>query len=146
MATEVTTEGQAYHGMAAEEVVSVLQGDPHQGLSAVEAAARWDRFGPNALPAAKTAGPWRRLLNQFQHPLIYILLAAGVITAVLGEVVDSGVIFGVVLVNALIGFVQESRAEASLDALRAMVRTRHGSSETGALGSSRRRSWCPATW
>jgi cation-transporting ATPase F len=64
-----------------------------------------------------------RILRQFHHPLIYVLLAAGVITAGLGEYIDSAVIFGVVVINAIVGFVQESKAEAALEGLRSMVRT-----------------------
>ncbi|HZW43029.1 MAG TPA: cation-transporting P-type ATPase [Dermatophilaceae bacterium] len=115
--------GTAHHALAAHEVLLLLETDPHRGLTAGEAADRLDRFGPNVLPHAETAGPLRRFLRQLQHPLIYVLLAAGATTLALGEVVDSSVIFGVVLVNSVIGFVQESKAEAALDALRAMVRT-----------------------
>ncbi|HYO20659.1 MAG TPA: cation-transporting P-type ATPase [Dermatophilaceae bacterium] len=113
----------AHHGLAGYQVVLLLETDPQAGLSAAEAADRLARFGPNVLPHAKTAGPLRRFVLQFQNPLIYILLGAGVTTAVLGEVVDASVIFGVVLINAVVGFIQESKAEAALDALRAMVRT-----------------------
>src|SRR5665647_1360737 len=124
MAAAMTpSAGTAHHGLAEHEVVLLLETDPHSGLSAAEAADRLDRFGPNVLPHAKTAGPLRRFVRQFQNPLIYILLVAGATTAALGEVVDASVIFGVVLINAVVGFIQESKAEASLDALRAMVRT-----------------------
>jgi cation-transporting P-type ATPase F len=115
--------GIAHHGLAGHEVVLLLETDPHAGLSAAEAADRLDRFGPNVLPHAKTAGPLLRFVRQLQNPLIYILLGAGATTAALGEVVDASVIFGVVLINAVVGFIQESKAEAALDALRAMVRT-----------------------
>ncbi|MGB3233047.1 MAG: cation-transporting P-type ATPase, partial [Mycobacterium sp.] len=64
-----------------------------------------------------------RILRQFHHPLIYVLLAAGTVTALLGEYVDSVVIFAVVIVNAVVGFIQESRAEAALQSLRALVHT-----------------------
>ena len=114
----------AHHSLAAHEVVLLLESDPHRGLSGQEAEERLARFGPNSLPAAKGAGLVRRVLRQFHHPLIYVLLAAVAITAGLGEYVDSSVIFGVVLVNALVGFIQESKAEGALDALRSMVRTR----------------------
>ena len=81
---------------------------------------------------------------QFHHPLIYILLAASIITALLGEWVDSSVIFGVVLVNAIVGFIQESRAERALEALMHMVKTeatvlREG--EKHRVSSSRRCPW-----
>lgn len=111
------------HGLPAHEVVLLQGTDPDRGLSTDEAARRLEHFGPNMLPAAAGAGLLRRALRQFHHPLIYVLLAAGGITAALGEYVDSSVIFGVVLVNAVVGFVQESRAEAALESLRSMVRT-----------------------
>ncbi|WP_292646900.1 HAD-IC family P-type ATPase [Nocardioides sp.] len=105
------------------EVVLLLESDPHRGLTGQEAEERLARFGPNDLPSAKGAGLVRRILRQFHHPLIYVLLAAAAITAGLREYVDSAVILGVVLVNALVGFIQESKAEGALDALRTMVQT-----------------------
>ena len=113
----------AHHGLAAHEVVLLLESDPHQGLTGPEVAERLARFGPNSLPAPKGAGLLRRVLRQFNNPLIYVLLAAGAITAWLAEYVDSAVIFGVVVINATVGFLQESRAEAALEGLRSMVRT-----------------------
>lgn len=104
-------------------MVLLLETDPHCGLSDGEAHERLERFGPNTLPVAARASLVRRALRQFHHPLIYVLLVAGVITAGLHEFVDSTVIFGVVVVNAVVGFVQESKAEAALEGLRSMVRT-----------------------
>ncbi len=109
--------------MSTHEVVLLLETDPQRGLSGAEAARRLERYGPNVLPAAGGGGLLRRILRQFHNPLIYVLIAAGVVTAVLGEYVDSAVIFAVVLTNAAIGYAQESRAEAALDSLRSMVRT-----------------------
>ncbi|WP_350275852.1 cation-transporting P-type ATPase [Kribbella sp. HUAS MG21] len=123
MTTTVQSPAVAHHGLPAHEVVLLLETDPHRGLTEQDAAERRIRFGPNTLPAPKGAGLLIRILGQFNNPLIYVLLVSGVITAALGEYVDSGVIFGVVLVNALIGFVQESKAEAALEGLRSMVRT-----------------------
>ncbi|WP_433390976.1 HAD-IC family P-type ATPase [Micromonospora sp. KLBMP9576] len=116
------TEGD-HHALAVHEVVLVLGTDTEHGLTDEEATARLARHGPNVLPSAAGSGSLRRLLRQFHNPLIYVLVAAGVVTLLLAEYVDSAVIFGVVLVNAVVGFLQESRAEAALDALRAMVRT-----------------------
>ncbi|MGV7752960.1 cation-transporting P-type ATPase [Mycobacterium kansasii] len=113
----------AHHGLSAHEVVLLLESDPHRGLSGGEAAERLERFGPNTLPVAARGGLLVRILRQFHHPLIYVLLAAGLITAGLREYVDSAVIFGVVVVNAIVGFIQESKAEAALEGLRSMVRT-----------------------
>ncbi len=113
----------APHHLPAHEVLILLETDLDRGLSSGEVAERLRRFGPNALPRFKRHGPLVRFLLQFHNPLIYVLLAATVITALLGEWVDSGVIFGVVLVTAIVGFIQESRAEAALDALVALMKT-----------------------
>jgi len=95
----------------------LLGTDAEKGLDILELQARQVRFGPNLIPAARSQGPWMRFLLQFHTPLVYILLAAAAITAVLHEWVDSGVIFSVVLVNAFIGFLQESSAAKALAAL-----------------------------
>ena len=113
----------SHHTLPAHEVVLLLETDPRRGLDPAQAADRLDRFGPNALPLARGASLLVRILRQFHHPLIYVLLVAGAVTAGLGEFVDSAVIFGVVAINAAVGFIQESKAEAALQSLRAMVHT-----------------------
>ncbi|WP_370647060.1 HAD-IC family P-type ATPase [Mycobacterium sp. IDR2000157661] len=122
-AVPATVATDSHHGLAGHEVVLLLQTDSHRGLSSAEARERIDRFGPNALPAPRSSGLLLRVGRQFHHPLIYVLLVAGAITAALHEYVDSAVIFAVVVVNAVIGFIQESKAEAALQSLRAMVNT-----------------------
>ncbi|MGJ4731228.1 HAD-IC family P-type ATPase, partial [Luteimonas sp. SDU101] len=92
-----------------------------EGLSPGEAARRLHAHGPNALPPPRRVPGWQRLLRQFNDPLILFLLAAAVLSALLGHGVDAGVIAAVVLVNAVVGFVQEGRAEQALSALRAML-------------------------
>ncbi len=114
---------QDIHQLPAHEVLLLLETDLGKGLTQDEAAARLQRFGPNVLPLMQRHGPFIRFLLQFHHPLIYILLAATAITAFLEEWVDAGVIFGVVLVNAIVGFIQESRAERALEALVTMFKT-----------------------
>jgi magnesium-transporting ATPase (P-type) len=94
---------------------------PRHGLSQAEAAARLARHGANRLPPPRRRGPLARFLLQFHNVLIHVLLAAGLVTAVLGHWVDSGVIFGVVVINAVIGFIQEGKAEAALEAIRKML-------------------------
>lgn len=113
----------AVHALPAHEAVLLLDTDPHNGLTAAQAADRRNRFGPNSLPAADGDSLLVRILRQFHHPLIYVLLAAAVITALLREYVDSAVIFAVVVVNAIVGFIQESKAESALEGLRSMVHT-----------------------
>ena len=96
---EVVTSGrqpEAHHELAAHEVVLLLETDPHRGLAEAEACSRRERYGPNALPQARRAGPLARVGHQVNDPLIYVLLAAGAVTVALGEHVDAAVIFGVV--------------------------------------------------
>jgi cation-transporting ATPase F len=115
--------GWNHHELPVHEVVLLLETDLDRGLGSAQVARRLERFGPNVLPETAGVGLVRRVLGQFHHPLIYVLLAAAVVTGLLREYVDCTVILGVVLVNAAIGFVQESRAEAALESLRSMVRT-----------------------
>ncbi len=106
-----------WHHLSMDEITVKLESDREKGLTPEEAAQRLHRFGANALTAKQGQSAWMRFLLQFHQPLIYILIAAGIITAVLQEWVDSGVIFGVVLVNGIIGYIQESKAESALAAL-----------------------------
>ncbi|MFD0689893.1 cation-translocating P-type ATPase [Actinomadura fibrosa] len=117
------TEALAPYRRPADEVVHDFGSDASRGLASAEAAERLERDGPNVLPAARGPGPVLRFLLQFNSPLIYVLLAAAAVTALLGEHVDALVILGVVVVNAVVGFVQESRAEQALSALAAMAET-----------------------
>ena len=91
------------------------------GLSHDEARQRLDNYGPNKLPARRAAGPLKRFLLQFHNLLIYVLLLAALVTLALGEWLDSAVIFGVVLINALVGFIQEGKAEQAMRAIQKML-------------------------
>lgn len=115
--------GRTHHELPVHEVLLLLETDRHTGLTEEEAARRLEEYGRNELPLVAGVNPLVRLLRQMHNPLVYVLLASGVVTFVLGEYVDSTVIFGVVVVNTIVGFIQESKAEAALDALRSMVRT-----------------------
>ncbi len=91
------------------------------GLSKEEASNRLANYGPNRLPESGTRGPLVRFFCQFHNVLIYVLMVASVVTALLGQWVDASVILGVVLINAVIGFVQEGKAEDALKAIRQML-------------------------
>jgi cation-transporting ATPase F len=106
-----------WHYVPADEVLEIMGGNLKSGLDASEVVSRQERFGLNAITSKRGKGPFLRFLLQFHQPLIYILVAAGAIVAALGEWVDSGVIFGVVFVNAVVGFIQESRALKAIEAL-----------------------------
>ncbi len=97
-----------------------LDADP-QGLSSREAAARLRSYGPNALPAPPARHPILRFLAQFNNTLIYFLLTAAVAAWILGHHIDAGVIVAVVTINAIVGFIQEDKAEKALSAIRKMI-------------------------
>lgn len=92
-----------------------------QGLTSEEAAQRYNQYGANQLPPGKRRSALMRLLAQFHNVLIYVLLIAAVVTALLGHSIDSGVIIAVVLINSLVGFIQEGKAEKAIDAVRNML-------------------------
>ena len=94
------------------------------GLSSAEASTRSDKFGLNRLPAPRRRSAVLRFLLQFHNILIYVLLGSAVITALLAHWIDTGVILAVVVVNAIIGFVQEGKAESALDSIRTMLAPR----------------------
>lgn len=106
----------AWHTLEIHTVEALLGTSAH-GLSQAEVQARLTRYGPNQLADVPPTNPLFILLHQFQSPLIYILLLAAVVTVLLGEHVDAGVIAVVLLLNAAIGFTQEYRAETSVRAL-----------------------------
>ncbi len=109
-----------WHAMDAAVVLAQLQSD-QQGLDSAVVAARRETYGPNQLPEPKRRSALTRFLLQFHNVLIYMLLGAGVITLLLQHWVDSGVIFGVVIINAIVGFLQEGKAERAMDAIRKML-------------------------
>ena len=106
-----------WHHLPAGEVAQLLETDPDKGLDLFEIKHRRQHFGANQLTTRKGRSAWQRFLLQFHNPLIYILLAAGVIKLVIGGFVDAGVILAVVLINAWIGYLQEAKAERAIEAL-----------------------------
>lgn len=96
-------------------------GSSERGLSAGEAAERLKRFGPNSLPEQEPISRLKIFLHQFQSPLIYILILAGIVALLLGEEIDAGVIFFIVTLNAVVGYLQEFKAEQSVRALKGLV-------------------------
>ncbi len=115
-----TVKSKNWHSESIESVFTLLQTSP-DGLSKEEIEKRFDKYGPNQLPESKTRGPFMRFMYQFHNILIYVLIAVSIITAVLGHWVDTGVILAVVILNALIGFIQEGKAENALRAIRQML-------------------------
>ncbi len=109
-----------WHAMDTAEALAAL-GTPAHGLSTEEAARRLRVHGPNRLAEAPPPSALARLLRQFGNLLLIILMIAAAVTAVMGHWVDSGVILAVVILNAVIGFVQEGKAERALQAIRHLL-------------------------
>jgi magnesium-transporting ATPase (P-type) len=116
----LTSTAENWH---AESVTTVLESleTTANGLSKEEASNRLAKHGPNRLPEPVARGPLVRFFYQFHNVLIYVLIAAGAVTAMLEHWVDASVIMGVVFLNAVIGFVQEGKAENALKAIRQML-------------------------
>ena len=110
----------AWHSLDPAVVLADLQVDA-EGLSSQEAARRLAEHGPNRLPQGRGRPAAIRLLLQFHNLLIYMLLAAGALAAAIGHVTDALVILAVVVINAVIGFIQEGRSERALEAIRGMI-------------------------
>src|SRR6516165_6278635 len=118
---EAATFHATWHALSAEEVVKRLTTDGQNGLDAAEASARLQKHGPNRLPEGKKRGPLMRFVAQFNNILVYVLLGAGFTKLMLSLWVDAAIIFGVVVLNALLGFIQEGKAEKALDSIRNML-------------------------
>lgn len=109
-----------WHAQHAEQTLQHLDTSP-DGLSAEQVQERLESFGPNRLPRRRRNGPLRRLLLQFHNLLIYVLLLSALVTLALGEWLDSAVIFAVVVINAIVGFIQEGKAEQAMRAIQKML-------------------------
>lgn len=108
------------HAVGRSEVLAALDTSA-QGLTSADATRRLEHVGPNRLAAAKTRPAVLRFAAQFNNILIYILIGAGVLKAILGDWIDFAVIVAVAVINAVVGFVQEGRAESALAGIRNML-------------------------
>ncbi|GAA5120852.1 HAD-IC family P-type ATPase [Haloechinothrix salitolerans] len=117
-----TTGPVAAHRSSPDDVVAELGTDTATGLTAEQVRDLRERYGPNTLPRHRGRGLFRRWLDQFTNPLVIVLIAASAVTIAIGHYVDAGVIAAVVLLNAIVGFVQENKARQALDAISDLVR------------------------
>ena len=111
----------AWHALAADEVVQRLNSNVRSGLDSAEVSRRLQKYGPNRLPEGKKQGPFMRFLLQFNNVLVYVLLGAGFVKLMVGLWLDSAIILGVIVINGLLGFLQEGKAEKALDSIRNML-------------------------
>ena len=107
-----------WHQLTAEEVLQSLDTHPEMGLPAAEAAKRLEQKGPNELTEGKTVSPVTLFLNQFKDFLVLVLMGATLISGMLGEYLDAITIIAIIIMNGILGFIQEFRAERSLRALK----------------------------
>lgn len=114
----LTNPSDNIHCRSASDVAQDLRVDPGRGLGATEAQERLGQFGPNTLASTKRQGLWQRLLEQFQDFMVLVLLAAAVISGLIGDIADTLTILAIVVMNAIIGFAQSWRADRALDALK----------------------------
>ncbi|MFP3941366.1 MAG: cation-translocating P-type ATPase, partial [Thermoanaerobaculia bacterium] len=124
----------AWHTLPAAEALELLASPPG-GLAREEAARRLEAVGPNEVPGAPPRAWWQILLHQFRDPLIYILLLAAAVTLALQDYTDTGVILAVLLLNAVIGYVQEARAQQEMLALARLAAPRAEVERQGAVRS-----------
>ena len=109
-----------WHAMEIEDVLGRLEASK-EGMTSEEARLRLEEAGPNSLEVEEETGPLRLLFRQVQNPLIYLLAGAAVLSLLVDHQVDAAVIAGVIVLNTLLGFMQEWRAEGALVALRKMA-------------------------
>ena len=110
-----------WHALTVDEVLKRLTTSTENGLAVGEASTRLQKYGPNRLPAGKKRGPLMRFISQFNNILVYVLLGAGFTKMMLGLWIDASIILGVVILNGLLGFIQEGKAEKALDSIRNML-------------------------
>ena len=110
-----------WHALDTAQTLEKLRTDPVRGLSEAEARTRLETYGPNELKAEEKTSPWKVFFHQFTNILIIILLVATVLSALVGEIFDAALILVIVVFCAVLGFVQEYRAERALEALKKML-------------------------
>ncbi len=115
------SDGPLWHQQPSQRVLDTFETDASQGLSSQKAQENLNQYGKNAIQGQKGMSGWKRFLLQFHNPLIYILLVATIVTLIFQYYVDSIVIFAVVFVNAVIGYVQEAKAEQAIQSLKNML-------------------------
>lgn len=111
-------EGQAWHQLSEEQLTKTLDTDGEKGLSREQADERLQEFGPNELAEKRGDSPLKLLLNQFKDFMVLVLVGATIISGLLGEMLDALTIIAIILINGVLGFYQEYRAERSLRALK----------------------------
>jgi len=112
-----------WHSLSADAVLKELKTSKH-GLNEKQVQERLKKFGQNKLPEAKKISKIKLFFHQFRNPLIYVLLIAAIITLILGEYADTAVIMLAVIMNTIIGYIEESKADSALDKIKKLIKQR----------------------
>ncbi len=118
---DAVNEGVIWHALEASTVIRALKTSPTRGLTSEEVSQRFAECGPNELDEPPRPTIWRMLLEQFNNFIVIVLIVASMLSALLGDFIEAGAIFAIVLLNAILGVVQERRAEEALAALRRLA-------------------------
>jgi Ca2+-transporting ATPase len=118
---DVVDGGEIWHALEASKVIRALQTSPTHGLTSEEVARRFTECGPNELDEPPRPTIWRMLLEQFNNFIVIVLIVASIVSALLGDYIEASAILAIVLLNAVLGVVQERRAEEALAALRRLA-------------------------
>ena len=137
--------GHDWHAQPGQQSLQHLNSSA-QGLDSSDAAQRLSEHGPNLLTQPQANGPFKRFALQFHNLLIYVLLGACLLTLLLGEWLDSAVIFAVVLINALVGFVQEGKAQHAMLAIQQMLSLESRVRRNGQVHSIAAEQLVPGDW
>ena len=119
--TNSTPPSLLWHTLSLSDVLQRLTVDPSQGLSSEEAQNRWQTFGPNELEERGGISPWRILLEQFTETMVIVLIVAAIVSGFIGDFKDAIAILVIVILNGILGFTQEYRAEQAMAALKKMA-------------------------
>ena len=115
--------GENWHSLEIQNIIDLFESDARSGLNTLDIKHKEEFFGKNKLEQKEQDSNLKKFFLQFHNALIYILLGSSIITAFLQEWVDSGVIFGVVIINVIIGYMQEIKAEEAINSLKEMMQT-----------------------
>jgi len=112
--------GQNWHSIDSDKILEIFESDANDGLGPLSIKHREEYFGKNKLKEKKQDSKLKKFFMQFHNALIYILLGASLVTGLLQEWIDSGVIFAVVIINVIIGYIQEVKAQEAIESLKKM--------------------------
>ena len=117
---KIPLDGDVLYSLTAEDILAQFESDGSKGLTAAEAEQRLKELGPNIITEEKKESLLQKFLNQFKDFMVLILIAASVVSGLLGELADAIIIIAIVIINAILGVYQEGKAEKAIESLQKM--------------------------